>query len=132
MKKYNKIIKKSTYGFSRLFKESAVLILCLLLCIGTLSACGSSANADASLDAELIGTWGEDQYNSGYVFNEDGSGTDTFWDLSFTYTIPTAGTIHVVYDDDMWGETDYTYSIENGVLKLTLSSDGSTIAYNKK
>lgn len=117
-------------------KKIILTLLSVVLCACVLTACSgsnnSSATTDESLGAELVGTWHEDLYDSGYVFNADGTGTDTFWDLDFTYTIPEAGKIHVVFNEDMWGETDYTYTIENGVLRLTLSNDGSTIEYTKK
>lgn len=117
-------------------KKIILILLSVLLCACMLTACSSSNNSskavDESPDSDLVGTWHEDLYDSGYDFNADGTGTDTFWDLDFTYTIPEAGKIHVVFDEDMWGETDYTYTIENGLLKLTLSSDGSTIEYTKK
>ncbi len=117
-------------------KKIVLILLSLILCACALMACEgqnkSKANSQGSLDSELVGTWHEDMYDSGYIFNADGTGTDTFWDLEFTYTILGTGKLHIVYKEETCGETDYVYAIENKTLKMTLASGGLTTEYTKK
>lgn len=101
-------------------KKILALMLSLCLIGGILTACGEETEVT---DAELIGTWVSDYFDTGYIFNEDYTGTDTFFDLSFTYTAE-EGTIIITYDEEIWGTVEYTYEITDDELTMTrVSSD---------
>lgn len=93
-------------------------MLSLALCIGVLAGCGSKEEVVIEDDTEVVGTWSEDFFDSGYIFNEDLTGTDTFWNLTFTYTAQ-EGIITITYDDEIWGSVSYEYVINGEYLTMT-------------
>ena len=97
-------------------------MLSLALCIGILAGCGSKEEVVIEDDTEVIGTWSEDFFDSGYIFNEDLTGTDTFWDLTFTYTAQ-EGIITITYDDEIWGSVSYEYMVNGEYLTMTRVSE---------
>lgn len=103
-------------------KRFLALMLGLALCIGVLSGCGSKEEVVIEDDTEVIGTWSEDFFDSGYIFNEDLTGTDTFWDLTFTYTAQ-EGIITITYDDEIWGSVSYEYVVNGEYLTMTRISE---------
>lgn len=108
-------------------KKLTALIIALCLTCVTLTACGGDEPVQS--DSALVGTWSEDYFDSGYIFNADLTGTDTFWDLTFTYTAGD-GIITITYDEDPWGKADYTYSISGDSLTMQrISDDEETQAY---
>lgn len=108
-------------------KKITALILALCLACMALTACGSDDTVQS--DAAVVGTWAEDFFDSGYIFNEDLTGTDTFWDMTFTY-IASDGIITITYDEEVWGKADYTYSISGDSLTMQrISDDEETQAY---
>ena len=103
-------------------KRFLALMLGLALCIGVLAGCGSKEEVVIEDDTEVIGTWSEDFFDSGYIFNEDLTGTDTFWDLTFTYTAQ-EGIITITYDDEIWGSVSYEYVVNGEYLTMTRISE---------
>lgn len=103
-------------------KRFLALMLSLALCIGVLAGCGSKEEVVIEDDTEVIGTWSEDFFDSGYIFNEDLTGTDTFWDLTFTYTAQ-EGIITITYDDEIWGSVSYEYVVNGEYLTMTRVSE---------
>ena len=103
-------------------KRFLALLLSLALCIGVLAGCGSKEEVVIEDDTEVIGTWSEDFFDSGYIFNEDLTGTDTFWDLTFTYTAR-EGIITITYDDEIWGSVSYEYVVNGEYLTMTRVSE---------
>lgn len=80
-------------------------------------------------DTSVVGTWSEDIFDSGYIFESDGTGEDTFWELTFTYTA-VDGILTITYDSDTYGSASYTYSVEGDVLTMTrISEDEETSAF---
>ncbi len=132
-------------------------IICILISISCvtflLCACAkkeepiSSENSseptiaeDIPLDTEIVGTWtfvdveGNVQPDmKGWVFNEDKTGIDTVFDLTFTYETQD-GYILLLYDDETLGkiETKYIYSIKDSLLTMTRDASGAeTFTYKK-
>lgn len=103
-------------------KKFSAFMLGLCLFAGLLSGCGSSEEA---ADEALLGTWVWGDYDTGYIFNSDLSGTDTFFDLGFTYTTDD-GTLTITYDAELYGSVSYTYEVNEDTLTMTrISSDDS-------
>ncbi len=69
-------------------------------------------------DAAICGTWMEDYWDSGYTFNEDGTGKDIFWSQDFTYKTAD-GMVTISYVEGLWAEKVFSYTIEGNVLTLT-------------
>ena len=120
----------------RLSAITAVIILCLSALL--LTGCGEPKQEEETTpsvqenDAAVVGTWSEDAFDSGYTFNSDGTGRDTFWDLSFTYTAHD-GVITITYDDDTYGIDKYTYSVDETSLSMTRQGgDGKAFTYTKR
>ena len=92
----------------------------------------ASAAASSDIDISLIGDWQESIFDSGFIFNEDGTGTDTFWDLTFTYSCEN-GEVLIVYDSDSYGASKYTYSVSGDTLSMTRidEEETSTFTYTK-
>ena len=114
-------------------KRFLAIILCAILALTMLCACGAKEpEPEKENDKAVIGTWQEYYFDSGYVFNADGTGTDTFWDLTFTYTAYD-GKITLIYDDELWGASQYDYVISGNVLSMTrIDTDGAeTFEYTK-
>ena len=126
-------------------KKLSSAIICIVLCLGLLAGCGSAApsgsgNEEAALREPLIGTWNqitddgspslpEMGIPSAYIFNADGTGLDTFWNMSFVYTTD-GEKLHIAYDDNLGEDWDYTYTIDKNVLSLTrVDDDAITMLY---
>ena len=129
-------------------KKLISAIICVVLCLGLLAGCGSAApsgsgNEEAALRGPLIGTWNqitddgspslpEMGIPSAYIFNADGTGLDTFWNMSFTYQTD-GEKLHIAYDDSLGEDWDYSYVIEGDVLTLTrVDDDAITMLYEKE
>lgn len=126
-------------------KRLIIGLICIMTAALLLTACGTKKNAteeDAASKAKLVGEWEQISEDgspslpemgipSGYVFNADNTGLDTFWDLTFKYTV-TEDTLHIIYDDRIADETDYEYIIEDDVLTMTRTSeDAVSMMYEK-
>lgn len=119
-------------------KISAVLIS-VLVCAALLAGCGAQKPEEetttlAENDAAVLGTWSEDYFDSGYTFQADGTGMDTFWQLPFTYTA-LDGVITITYDDTTYGTDRYTYSVDEAGTGITMTrqgEDGKSFTYKKK
>ena len=124
-------------------------MICLVVCLGLLAGCGGPAPAGSGsanmqdLKMELTGTWNQITDDgspslpdigipSGYVFYLDGTGVDTFWDMTFTYTIDSEK-LHIAYDNKLGESWDYSYLIDGDVLTLTRMDDGAvTMMYQRE
>ena len=130
--------------FSAVIAFIFIMILCLCSC-GKSSSSESQSTAQPATDSQttaaasengidtaLIGNWQEDVFDSGFIFNEDGTGTDTFWDLTFTYSTE-GGEVLIVYDTDMYGASSYKYEISGDTLTMTRLDDeeNSSFTYTK-
>ena len=119
-------------------KRLTAVILCLMLCGTLLAGCGIGQKKEeetttaAENDAAVLGTWSEDYFDSGYIFNSDGTGRDMFWDLSFTYTA-LDGVLTITYDDSTYGIDKYSYSATETSLTLDRqSSERISYTYTKR
>ena len=121
-------------------KKLSPLFIVLILCVCTLlfAGCGAQQKEEETTpavqenDSSVTGTWSEDVFDSGYVFNSDGTGRDTFWDLSFTYTAYD-GVMTITYDDDTYGVDRYQYSADETTLSMTRQGgDGKSFTYTKR
>lgn len=101
-------------------KKITAILLSLCLVVAVFTACGQEEEIIEN-DTAVVGTWSEEYFDSGYIFNEDLTGTDTFWDLTFTYTAYD-GTITITYDDEIWGSVAYTYTVTGDTLTMTRES----------
>ena len=124
-------------------------MICLVVCLGLLAGCGGPVPAGSGsanmqdLKMELTGTWNQITDDgspslpdigipSGYVFYLDGTGVDTFWDMTFTYTIDSEK-LHIAYDNKLGESWDYSYLIDGDVLTLTRMDDGAvTMMYQRE
>ena len=117
-------------------KKIAAIMIALVLCAVLLAGCGSSKKEEETTpavenDPAVLGSWSEDYFDSGYVFNEDGTGRDTFWDLSFTYTAHD-GVITITYDDETYGIDKYSYTVTDSSITMTRqANDGKSFTYTK-
>jgi len=114
-------------------KKIYALIACMIMALLLLSACGAKEpEPEKANDPAVVGTWAESYFESGFVFNEDGTGKDTFWDLTFTYTAAD-GEMLLIYDDEIWGASSYTYSVSGNKLSMTRkgTEDNETFEYEK-
>lgn len=130
-------------------KKTVSVILCVLVCVGLLAACGSrqpegSGNQSTMTYREqLVGTWNQISEDgspslpdmgipSAYIFNIDGTGLDTFWDMTFKYTAD-GEILHISYDDSLGEDWDYQYVIEGDVITMTrVDDDAVTMWYQKE
>ena len=125
-------------------KKGTWFILSLIISIFLLAACGKSGpSKDAVLDPDIFGTWNQITEDgsvsledlgipSGYIFNEDGTGTDLFWALAFTYQTD-KGILYIDYEDVTCDDSDYTYSIDGDVITMTRNAkDAITMLYQKE
>lgn len=120
-------------------KKILAVMISMILCVGLLAGCGEKKPEEETTpeiinDAAVVGTWSEDYFDSGYTFNDDGTGRDTFWDLPFTYTA-NEGVITITYDDTTYGIDKYSYSVDESGTHITLtrqSNDGKSFTYAKR
>lgn len=131
-------------------KKVLPAIITLALCLGMLSACGGSQNPHGSANQELltargqlVGTWNqitddgtpslpEMGIPSAYIFYIDGTGLDTFWNMTFVYTIKD-DIVHIAYDDSLGEDWDYRFTIADNVISLTrMDNDAITMLYQKE
>ena len=124
-------------------KKAVVLFVCLIGSIAILAGCRKGPAKDAVLDDAIFGTWNQITEDgsasledlgipSGYTFNEDGTGTDLFWDLSFKYQTD-QGILYLDYDDVSCDDSDYTYVIDGDVITMTRNAkDAITMLYRKE
>ena len=105
-------------------KKLAMFLLASVLCIAVLSGCGKEKEPETVYnDTSVYGTWSEDFFDSGYIFSEDGTGYDTFWNLSFTYTAD-GSEMRLAYDDEIWGVSVYRYTVSGDTLTMVRITDG--------
>lgn len=130
-------------------KKYIAAIITAALCIGILAGCGAknptgSGNTEADqIRADLAGTWvqitddgsvslEEMGIPSGYVFYVDGTGLDTFWNMTFSYTID-GDIMHISYDESIGEDTDYKFILEGDVLSMTRTTeDAITMLYQRE
>lgn len=125
-------------------KKGTLFLIGTIIGLFLLTACGKSGpSKDAVLDPEIFGTWKQVTEDgsasledigipSGYVFNEDGTGEDLFWALSFTYQTDKS-ILYLDYDDVTCDDSDYTYSIDGDVITMTRNAkDAITMMYQKE
>ena len=115
----------------------SIMLSCMLLC-----SCSKEAASEESTsydvvqmesDTSIIGTWAESIFDSGYIFESDGTGEDTFWELTFTYTAD-GSTLVITYDSDIYGIATYEYSVDGSTLSMTRIAEDeetSTFEYQK-
>lgn len=118
-----------------------ILSLSLCLCVVLLAGCGASKPEEETTiaadqnDTAVVGTWSEPDFDSGYVFNSDLTGRDTYWDgLTFTYTAYN-GVITITYDDEKYAVDRYSYTIDGDALSMTRisdSGDGKAFTYTRR
>lgn len=113
----------------RIIAIIAVIALACL-CSFTLAGCGAPKEEEETTipasanDPAVVGTWSEPDFDSGYVFNEDLTGRDTYWDgLTFTYTAYD-GVITITYDDETYAVDRYSYTVDGDTLSMARLSDG--------
>ncbi|MGI6072310.1 MAG: DUF5640 domain-containing protein [Lachnospiraceae bacterium] len=115
-------------------KKIIAIVMCLFICVTVLAGCKKEELPEETKvnDPAVVGTWSEHFFDSGYVFKPDGTGTDTFWNLTFTYTAY-EGTITLFYDDELWGASQYSYEVAGNILKMTRTDtdETSTFEYMK-
>lgn len=117
-------------------KKIIVLIAGVAMCAALLAGCGAKKEEETEAavenDAAVVGTWMENDFDSGYVFNSDGTGKDIYWDKTFIYTAHD-GTIVITYDDKTYAEDKYSYSItDDGRLSMARSTGDKSFLYTKK
>ena len=113
-----------------------ILLTAICLMMLSLALCGCAKDEDGSQDqnqstddtsslmSALEGCWQEDAFDSGYIFKADGTGTDTFWDLTFTYSISKDGTLSLDYDSEQYGISNYTFTVSGDELTMTRIDEG--------
>lgn len=108
-------------------------VLLIITLVAMLAACSKKVPEEETVpnDSEIMGTWTESYWDSGYIFNEDGTGKDIFWDQEFTYTA-IDGKLTITFTDGTYADKVFTYSISEGSLTLTKEGeDGGTFSYTK-
>lgn len=144
-----KLSGKGTGTPEGIMKKTIIAILCLIMGISLLAGCGQkktqgSGNEEAqAVRSELSGVWNQISEDgspsltdvgipSGYQFYLDGTGVDTFWDLTFTYSTD-GDKMHIAYDDSIAEDVDYIYEIEGDRLTMTRVDDNAiTMVYQKE
>ena len=116
-------------------KKKIITIICLCLCMGLLPGCGGQKQEEETTvaaeanDTAVIGTWSEPDFESGYIFNSDLTGKDTYWDLTFTYTAYD-GVVTITYDDDTYATDRYSYTVDESGLTMTrITEKGDSQAF---
>lgn len=107
-------------------KKALILILCLILSASFITACGQKEEAQepVPIDETIVGRWVEDYWDSGYVFNAEGTGEDIFWGQTFHFTTQD-GRLTIKYDEGTWADKVFSYSVNGNILSLTGEEDGS-------
>lgn len=131
-----------------MMKKKIAAIICVLLVSALAAGCGAKPQGSGSVEAkairsELAGNWSQITEDgtpslpemgipSGYVFYQDGTGMDTFWNMSFHYSVEEEK-LHIAYDDSLGEEWDYRYEIKGDKLTLTrLDNDAITMIYQRE
>ena len=141
-------LEKST-GFAELKKTHGEFMKKLLLIlISTILSCilfyGCSSDTvsresdeeettQSGNDSSIVGIWSESIFDSGYIFESDGTGEDTFWELTFTYTAD-GGKLVIIYDSDTYGTVSYEYSVNGDILfmkRIAEDEETSTFEYER-
>lgn len=119
----------------------AALLVCLLITVFPLTACGGSGSPDnntsSNVDnagsevATLVGSW---EYESGgftYTFNEDGTGNYDAGgtEMEFTYT-DNGDSVEILYTGNTTAST-FEYTISGDTLTIK-DSFGEEVVYKKK
>ena len=117
-------------------RKIIAFIVCICICGLLVTGCGTRKEEETETvienDAAIAGTWSEDYFDSGYTFNADGTGRDTFWDLSFTYTAYD-GVITITYDDTTYGVDKYSYTVDDSSITMTRQSgEEKSYTYTRK
>ena len=119
-------------------KKISAIILVLVLCAAMLTACQSQPKeeeitTEIENDAAVLGTWMESEFDSGFTFTADGTGTNLFWDLPFTYTA-LEGLITITYNDTTYGIDRYQYSVSESMdtIQMTRQNGDGTYTYTKR
>lgn len=130
--------------------KKLLCILISILCVASLlCACSKKTSSEPSsdvvnknlpLDSNIVGTWlyvdAEGNPHSdmgGWIFNEDKTGVDTVFDLSFTYETDN-GMLEIKYDDTTLGEIEtlYEYKIKDSLLTMKRYANGAESFTYKK
>lgn len=122
------MIRRSKSEWSVNMKKILLMIVTLSISALLLAGCGEQQpvqeeETTVENDASVQGTWKEDYFDSGYTFNADGTGMDTFWELPFTYTAYD-GVITITYDDETYAVDRYSYTVDGDTLSMARISDG--------
>ena len=120
--------------------KKIISFLCLCFCLLLLAGCGGKKAEEettvpaAENDTAVVGTWSEPDFESGFVFNSDLTGKDTYWNLSFTYTAYN-GVITITYDDETYAADRYSYTVDESGLsmaRITDTGDARAFTYTKQ
>ena len=110
---------KQGSGIKKIF---ILLLAGIVLCAFCLAGCTKKEEeqpeTEQMIDPEIIGTWMEDYWDSGYSFAEDGTGRDIFWNQPFHFEAEN-GTLEITYDEGTWAEKRFTYSVSGDEITLT-------------
>ncbi len=104
-------------------KKGLVLVIAsLVLAVFCLGGCGTKEEeqpeTEIQIDEEIIGTWMEDYWDSGYTFAEDGTGTEIYWNQPFHFEA-LDGKLKITFDEGVWADKEFTYVISGSNLTLT-------------
>lgn len=118
----------------------SLTVITILLCLGACGKKEAPAPEAPACDPDIIGTWSEDYFDSGYTFSEDGTGKELFWNQDFTYTAYD-GKLTIVYLEELYADKEFTYSVAENVLTLNKAeqkdpegnviSEAETFTYTK-
>ena len=126
-------------------KKNLIFVLCIVMLTALLVACGKKEEPKAEAvqnDSAILGTWTESYFDSGYTFNEDGTGVEIFFDQAFTYTAADGMlTIHYEQTDVPYADKEFTYTVSDNSLTLdrpaitnadgSIASEAQTFTYTK-
>ena len=124
-------------------KKLLILFISLICCASILCACSKKEEPSEPLplDKAIVGTWNYTDASKkvrsdmgGWTFNEDKTGIDTVFDLTFTYEANN-GKLDIKYDDVTLGtvEASYNYKIEGNLLTMRRDvSNAETFTYTKQ
>ena len=120
------------------------LILCAMITVFCLTACGGNSGSGSKADdttaateatteepkSPLIGTWENSKEDSVFTFNPDGTGTYSMGENSLKFTFEDKGSTMVVKIDSI-GTQNVKYSIEGNKLSMT-DEAGVSVEFTKK